>query len=539
MSIFPPLADAGSLAPFGACLALRPHLTWLLLLADAVIALACWSVPVALAVALRQRRNPLPPRSRAAILIACSAAVAAGTAHAAFVLEHWLPEHVLQTTAKAATALAAVTAAFALVPLLPRVISRSSGAALATANALLRREVADRRDAERRARSEGARLARLFEHLSDAVFVVREDAGRFVFETVNPSFCRLFAQPSAAAVEGAGPERLLEPAAAADLERRFAACLADGRPLNWDNPAGGADGEAAHGGVHHHWHTVLVPLPVGADGARRLLGSLRDVTELRRLQTDLVEGARRATMAAMCAGVAHEMSQPVNIIALWAERARCALDESLAAPRRAMCIVSEQTRRLGVLLERMRDLVREIPDEVDDFDAVPSLASAVEMARRAWALEGLEIALEVSAPLLLRGRPPQFEQAVLHLLDNAREAVLRRRAAEPDAPARIEVRLAPEPTPGTVAVTVRDTGGGVSTAIARHMLEPFVTSKEPGEGTGLGLPIAVGIARGLGGRLSWCNVAAGEPEAGAAFRLVFVAAEAEPVADAEPVGCAV
>jgi PAS domain S-box-containing protein len=506
--------------PFGACLAWRPDLPWLHVAADGLTALAFWSVPIAFAVALRRRRAPLGAWSPAAILIAAFAAIA-GTAHAASIAELWPPQHLLHGAAKAASALAAVAAALAFLPLLPRLTSVSTAEGLKTANALLRREIADTRDAERRAVSGRAELAKLFEHLSDAIFVVRSEGGRFVFETVNPSFCRLFERTSTA-VEGAGPDRLLDPETAAQLERRFAACLASRRALEWDSPARGVAPGA------HHWHTVLVPLPDGPDGVPRLLGSLRDVTELRRLQVDLVEQARRATIAAMCAGLAHEMSQPVNIIALWADRARRGLDNGLIRPRRAMDIVSEQTRRLGALLERMRDLVRDVPEEeAEDFSAAPSLAAAVEVARRAWALEGVEISLEVSTPLPLRGRPSHFERAVLHLLQNAREAILRRRQAEPDAPARIAVHLQPGTAPGTAAVCVRDTGGGVPSSVAPHITEPFVTSKEPGQGTGLGLPLVVGIARGMGGRLSWSNVASGKPEAGAVFRLVFASAAIE------------
>jgi C4-dicarboxylate-specific signal transduction histidine kinase len=171
-----------------------------------------------------------------------------------------------------------------------------------------------------------------------------------------------------------------------------------------------------------------------------------------------------------------------------------------------------------------------VPEEVEDFSAAPSLAAVVEVAQRAWALEGLAISLVVSTPLPLRGRPSQFEQAVLHLLQNAREAILRRRQAEPHAPARIAVRLSPGAAPGTVAVSVRDTGGGVAASVAPHILDPFVTSKEPGQGTGLGLPIASGIARGMGGRLSWSNVASGRPDAGAVFRMVFASAANEAAA---------
>ena len=186
---------------------------------------------------------------------------------------------------------------------------------------------------------------------------------------------------------------------------------------------------------------MLVPLPAEADEPLRLLGSLRDVTELRRLQPDLVEAARRATIGAMCAGVAHEMSQPVNIIGLWAERARGTLDAGLVRPRRAMEVVLDQTRRLGTLLERMRELAREPPRGDEPFDAAGAVTAAVEVARRAWALDRVEVVLEPHAEAPVRGRPAQLEQAVLHLLENARDAVLQRRRQRPEAPARITVSI--------------------------------------------------------------------------------------------------
>jgi C4-dicarboxylate-specific signal transduction histidine kinase len=70
-------------------------------------------------------------------------------------------------------------------------------------------------------------------------------------------------------------------------------------------------------------------------------------------------------------------------------------------------------------------------------------------------------------------------------------------------------------------IAVRDTGGGVPPGIATQILDPFVTTKDPGQGTGLGLPIAAGLLRGMGGRLAWTNWAEGRPEAGAVFRLTL------------------
>jgi PAS domain S-box-containing protein len=489
-----------------------------------VTGLAYWSIPVVLTVIALRRRDLVYPWALelfALFILAC------GTTHFLSIWTLWHPDYGLQGTVKAITAAISLVTAVALWPLLPRLLALPSATALADANAKLTQEVAERREAEQRARGSEARLAGFFEHQADALFVVRAekaaggDAGlrSFAFETVNPAFCRMFAV-ARERIEGAGPDRLLAPDGAAQLDREFAECLRNGQPRSWESATAGPDGA-------RHWHTVLVPLPADPDGTVRLLGSLRDVTELRRLQLDLVETARRATIGAMCAGVAHEMSQPVNIIGLWADRARTTLNADMVRPRRAMEVVLDQTRRLGALLERMRDLAREPTPGDEPFDAATAVTAAVEVARRAWALDRVEVVLEPHAEAPVRGRPAQLEQAVLHLLENARDAVLQRRQRDPEAPARITVSIIGGATPGSVTIAVRDTGGGVPTTIAGRMLEPFITSKDPGQGTGLGLPLAVGIARGMGGRLAWANAAEDRPEAGAVFRLILPLAGAD------------
>ncbi|MDO9711316.1 two-component system sensor histidine kinase NtrB [Paracraurococcus lichenis] len=513
------LFDTEALVPHGVCLLWRPELLWLHVVSDALTGLAYWSIPLVLTIIAVRRKDLVFPWAIelfAVFILAC------GATHFLGIWTLWYPDYGLQGAVKAATAAVSVVTAVALWPLLPRVLAIPSAATLAEANHRLTREVAERREAEQRARSSEARLAGFFEHLGDALFVVRATGHGFVFETVNPAFCRMFAVERGR-IEGAGPEQLLSPEAAAELTGEFAACRETGSPRDWESTSAGPEGQ-------RHWHTVLVPLPPEADGTARLLGSLRDVTELRRLQTDLVETARRATIGAMCAGVAHEMSQPVNIISLWADRSRASLEPGLARTRRAMEVILDQTRRLGTLLERMRDLARDAAPDAEPFDAGAAVSAAVEVAQRAWALDRIEVTLEPHPAAPVRGRPAQLEQAVLHLLENARDAVLQRRRRESSAPARITVSIAAGATPGSVTIAVRDTGGGVPAAIAPRMLEPFVTTKDPGQGTGLGLPLAVGIARGMGGRLSWANWAEGRPEAGAVFRLVLPLAGEQPAA---------
>ncbi|MFC7538333.1 PAS domain-containing protein [Siccirubricoccus deserti] len=107
----------------------------------------------------------------------------------------WHPGYGVQGMLKAATAVVSVVTAIVIWPLLPRILALPSVQALAEANASLRREIGERREAEHRARYSEARLAGFFEHIPDALFVVRAEPEGCILETVNPSFCRLFRAP--------------------------------------------------------------------------------------------------------------------------------------------------------------------------------------------------------------------------------------------------------------------------------------------------------------------------------------------------------
>jgi len=490
--------DTDTLSPHGVCLLWRPELLWLHVVSDALTGLAYWSIPLVLLLIVLRRRDLIYTWAFelfALFILAC------GATHFLAIWTLWHPDYGLEGAVKAVTAALSVATAIAAWPLLPRILALPSQAELEAANAALSREIAERREAEGRARDSEARLAGVFEHLADGLFVVRAEAAGFVFETVNPAFRRMVARAREAA-EGLTAADLLAAPDAAALDAACLACLATGESRSWESTVQSADGP-------RHWHSILVPLPATAEAPRRLLGSLRDVTELRRLQQDVIESARRATIGAMCAGVAHEMSQPVNIIGLWAGRAQARLEPGADRARRAMDIVLGQTRRLGELLDRIRDLARDTPGEAGVFDAAATAAATADVARRTWALERIELVLDAPDPAPIRGRPAQLEQVLLHLLENARDSVLAQRRTAPDAPARITLSVRPGAEADAVVITLADTGGGIPAELASRIFEPFVTTKEPGAGPGLGLPLAAGILRSLGGRLGWHNRADG------------------------------
>jgi C4-dicarboxylate-specific signal transduction histidine kinase len=399
--------------------------------------------------------------------------------------------------------------------------------------AALAREVEERRDAERfaraseaRARGSEARMLAFLANLPEALFVLRvAEDGSLRVETVNPAFERMFAIP-ADAVADAPADRLLPPSLLAVMLPHWRRVAASGEAADYEMcaelPAG-----------WRCWQTMLVPIR-GADGrVERLLGSTRDTTATRRLQQGLVQSARLATVGTMCAGLAHEASQPLNAAALWLRRVRMATQDMPEDGRvplaRAVQVVDDQIRRAGDLVARIRTLAGEEPRGAERFDAAGPAAAALRVAATQYVAEGITLALEGGgAQFAVRGSAARLEQAVLQLLSNARDAVLDRRRQDPMAPARIEVALRRDG--GTVAIEVRDTGTGVPDALADMIFDPFFTTKEPGRGTGLGLPFAAGVARGMGGGVETWNL----PGGGACFRIELAAADPSAMRSAEP-----
>ncbi len=486
----------------GLCTLVDPDLIWLHLISDVATGLAYLSIPAALVVFATRRRDLAYPWVFvlfAAFIIAC------GATHLMHAYTMFTPAYEAEGLVKAVTAAVSVTTAIVLWPLLPRLLALPSPEAMA-------REVEDRRAAEARALASEARSAAFIAHLAEALFVVRvQPDGSFQAETVNPAFERLFGI-TAEAIRRQPLEQAVPAAMLAAALPHWQEAVVRRLPIDYvmeaETPAG-----------WRVWQTVLVPM-VGADGqVERLLGSARDITMTRRLQADLLQSARLATVGTMCAGLAHEASQPLNAATLWLRNARAAAEglqpESQSARLyTAFGVVEGQLRRAGDLVARIRALPGDAAGATQVFDAGRTAADAVATAAGQYAPEGIEVVLHgPSEPLPVRGAPARLEQSLLQLLANARDAVQDRKADRQIIPGRIIVTLREEA--GEAVVQIQDNGDGVPDALRDSIFDPFFTTRDPGRGSGLGLSLAAAVARGMGGRIEQHNA----PEGGAVFTM--------------------
>lgn len=243
---------------------------------------------------------------------------------------------------------------------------------------------------------------------------------------------------------------------------------------------------------------------------------LRDVTDTKLVQGQLIQTAKLATLGEMAAGMAHELSQPMNVIRMAAEGALLERTDRAspdAESRATLEIISSQAGRMGEIIDHMRIFSRKEPEAVEVFDPALCIMQAVNMIESQLYAEG--IAITARYPIGthgVRGRPVHLEQVLLNLLTNARDAVLHRwRDEEPDSSFRgaITVEGSARVSDGFLTIRVADNGGGIPPDIIDRIFEPFYTTKQVGTGTGLGLSVSYSLVSGMNGGLRVSNLAEG------------------------------
>jgi signal transduction histidine kinase len=230
------------------------------------------------------------------------------------------------------------------------------------------------------------------------------------------------------------------------------------------------------------------------EGKPAYLISVRDITERKRLQAQMAQNDRLASVGLLAAGVAHEINNPLTYVLINLESLVSALPE--AAHEVTACA---NDALQGV--NRVRDIIRGLKtfSRVDEDRREPvHLYSVIECATSMAYNE-----IKYRARLVKEyGRTPKvmandgrLSQVFLNLLINAAHAIEEGNVDDN------EIRVRTWTEGEEVLAEVSDTGKGIPQENLCHLFEPFFTTKETGVGTGLGLYICHNIVRSYGGRI--------------------------------------
>ncbi len=240
--------------------------------------------------------------------------------------------------------------------------------------------------------------------------------------------------------------------------------------------------------------------PVLEEGAvSRVALVLRDVSEQRKLEAQLLQAQKMEAVGQLAGGVAHDFNNILSIILGYSELLRPALSgepKHLERLEQVLSAADRASQLTRALLAFSRKQVMS-PKDVELDDVVRRVQKM--LAR----VIGEDVKLRTvanDAGLVVHADAAQLEQALLNLATNARDAMPRGGSLTVET-SRMSIDDAFVSahgwgSPGMYAVlSVADTGCGMDAETVQRVFEPFFTTKEPGKGTGLGMSIVYGIVK--------------------------------------------
>jgi two-component system NtrC family sensor kinase len=342
------------------------------------------------------------------------------------------------------------------------------------------RDVTDQRRAHHEIARSEARYRHLFEDASDAIMTF-DSLGRFT--SVNGA---------GEVISGYSREELIGhffgpllplselPRAVSEFRRALA-----GSPGQFESVVIRKDGERRH-------ITITYSCP---QRSQEVLCLIRDATEEKQLQQQLIQSEKMAAIGQLVSGVAHELNNPLASISAFAQLMLA--DRALPTEdRHSAEVIVAEARRASRIVHNLLTFARQHRAEKVYADINKVLEDTLDLRAYELNVRGIRLQRDLADP------PPhtmvdvyQLQQVLLNLVTNAEQAM-----SSCDRPHH-RLTVCTRGGAEHIRIEVEDTGPGIPEDSLERIFNPFYTTKALGQGTGLGLSISLGIISEHGGRV--------------------------------------
>jgi signal transduction histidine kinase/ActR/RegA family two-component response regulator len=248
---------------------------------------------------------------------------------------------------------------------------------------------------------------------------------------------------------------------------------------------------------------ALTPLRDGDGTITHFISTGRDITERRKLESELRQAQKMDAIGRLAGGVAHDFNNLLLVISAYAELMLDSLAEAHPL-RRNVSEIMTASRRAADLTRQLLAFGRKQMQALQVLDLNTVIGEITSMLPRLIG-EDIELLFTPGQDLgKVKADPVQIEQVVMNLAANARDAMpeggtLTIETATVQVDESYVQRHSIVPQGDYVLLTVADSGQGIAAEHLPHIFEPFYTTKEEGKGTGLGLATVYGIVKQNGG----------------------------------------
>jgi two-component system NtrC family sensor kinase len=214
--------------------------------------------------------------------------------------------------------------------------------------------------------------------------------------------------------------------------------------------------------------------------------------ELERAQAHLLLVDKMASLGKLAGVVAHEINNPIAGILTYAKLSIRNLSDSPSPDQikdsiENLSVIRDESKRCGDIVNNLLHFSRKSFGKRSDNDLCPIITRSIELTKHSANTQMIKLGQQNSASMtIIHCDPAAIQQMLLVFLINAIEAM-------PESGGEVTVELHDGQEPGWLNLVIRDTGNGISEHDLAHIFEPYYTTKDTSENTGLGLSVAYRI----------------------------------------------
>lgn len=261
-------------------------------------------------------------------------------------------------------------------------------------------------------------------------------------------------------------------------------------------------------------------------GKENVIATTTDINETVEKEAQLVQASKLATLGTLASGMAHELTQPLNVIQVASDFFLKKIKKGEEISKDELSIMAEEigshVDRASKVIKHMREFARQSDltrSELNINEPIKDVFKVMGQQLRVHQI-GVELDLDPNVPHIM-AEHNRLEQVFVNLVTNAMYAMDDKALRWRDKKWKKLLKIKSFPYDNKVVVTVSDTGKGIPTEIMDKIFEPFFTTREVGQGTGLGMSISYRIISDYGGTIEIES----EVDKGTTFTLKFPAVE--------------
>jgi PAS domain S-box-containing protein len=227
---------------------------------------------------------------------------------------------------------------------------------------------------------------------------------------------------------------------------------------------------------HHHFFQVICV----------------DISDRKRLESQLIQSEKMAAIGQLAAGIAHEIRNPLGIIANALYDLGEIVDSNSPEVKEDLRIAKEEMARVQAIIINLLEFSRESRAELESVDINDLLRKTLQLMSKSLQNSDVRVITELGPLGTCVANQNALRQIFLNLITNAVQAM----------PSGGELRLRTAPLEdGRIQLEFSDTGVGIPPEDLNSIFNPFFTTKAPGQGTGLGLSVVHSVVQRYGGEI--------------------------------------